>query len=265
MKDAIKKAWEKRGRLWKDEKVAVLHKSLPLAVNNYIHRIHLDEIVPLLPRKKCRCLDVGCGYGRIAQEAVLYNPKAFIYGIDIAPTFVHLFNKKLGKRGEAIVADVRKLPFGDNYFDFVWMIATLMYLEKKSDQEQAIREIFRVLKPGGTIIIIEDNSRGMAIVELWGLIPSLMKLITWNKTDIRTGGISFSWNAIDALVVAAGGNIKRKRGYPFLTFFLTTLILIEKIFPLFTQVFLDVIGRLDKKFHGAYVSYFVSYVAQKKS
>jgi len=264
MKDAIKQAWEKRGRLWKDEKVAVLHKSLPLAVNNYIHRIHLDEIVPLLPRKKCRCLDVGCGYGRIAQEVVLYNSKAFVHGIDVAPTFVHLFNKKLGKRGKAIVADVRKLPFGDNYFDFVWMIATLMYLEKKSDQEQAIHEIFRVLKPGGTVIMIEDNSKGMAIVELWGLISWLMKLMRRNKTDISTGGISFSWNAIDVMVANADGTIRRKRGYPFLTFFLTTLVLIGRIFPLFTHFFLDIIGRLDKKFHEAYVSYFVTYVAQKK-
>lgn len=265
MKDTVKKAWEERGRVFKDQKVAVLHKSLPLAAHNYIHRIHLDEIVPLLPRKKCRYLDVGCGYGRIAQEVVLYNPKAFIHGIDIAPTFVHLFNKKLGKRGKAIVGDIRKLPFGDNYFDFVWMIATLMYLEKKSDQEQAIREIFRVVKLGGKVIIIEDNTRGMAVVELWGLIPSLIKLVTRKKKHISTQGISFRWNAIDAMIVGSGGKMVKKRGYPFLTFFLTTLVLTEKMFPLFTQIFLDIISRLDRKFPNPYVSYFVTYVAQKKS
>ncbi len=263
MKDTVKKAWEERGRVFKDQKAAVLHKSLPVLVHQYIHRIHLQEIVPLLPKKKCICLDVGCGYGRIAQEVVLYNPKAFIHGIDIASTFVHLFNKKLGKRGKAITGDIRKLPFGDNHFDVVWMIATLMYLEKKSDQEQAIHEIFRVVKPGGKVILIEDNTRGMAIVELWGLIPRFMKLMTRKKKHVSTQGISFRWNAIDEMVVESGGLLINKKGYPFLTFFLTTLVLTGKIFPLFTQIFLDIIGRLDKKFPHPYVSYFVTYVAQK--
>lgn len=264
MNKNIAKAWEERGRLFKDSKKAVMEQAFPLVVNDYIENIHCTEIEKVLDNKVKKCLDVGCGYGRIASIIANKHPNIFIYGVDISPTFVSLFNNKLQKRGKAYVADIRNLPFQDNFFDVIWVVVSFMYLEKRSDQEKGMRELFRVLKPSGKLILIEPNQLGVNIVRLWNLMPFLYRKLL-GKSKVETFGISFSWNRIDELISDLQGEIIYKRGYPMLTLFLIPNILLGRLIPFVAKLSLCLAGAIDKIIPYPFISYFITYVAIKRT
>lgn len=58
---------------------------------------------------------------------------------------------------EAVVADVRKLPFPDGTFDAVFSGSTLDHFDSTADIEVALDELRRVLRPGGRLILTMDN------------------------------------------------------------------------------------------------------------
>ncbi|NWG07008.1 MAG: class I SAM-dependent methyltransferase [Chloroflexi bacterium] len=96
------------------------------------------------------CLDVGCGYGnRFVKEYLNGNGK----GIDLFPYE--------GLTEENVVPDLAHFPFADESFDSVTFIANLNHApEPQRDAELA--EAWRVLKPGGNIIL----TMGLPITEL---------------------------------------------------------------------------------------------------
>lgn len=259
----IKKAWEERSNIFSNSKKAVMEQSFPSEVLAYFHKKHTEEILNEIPKKKFRCLDVGCGYGRIAREIVAANPSVFIDGIDISSNFVDQFNANIKSKGKAKVGNVKELPYKSDLFDVVIVVVTFMYLEKKKDQIKAMKEIFRVLKKGGKLIIIEPNKLGQNLVKLWGILPFVYRAL-FNKQKVETFGIYFRWMTIDALIKLAGGKLVGKRGYPFLTFILPYLFILGKfsLFPL--GKVLDIIEFLDKKIALSRFSYVITYVAEKK-
>jgi len=96
-------------------------------------------------KKDSRILDVGCGAGFATNSLALDGYK--VTGIDLAEGA--LDEAKLRdetKSVEYIMADALKLPFEDNSFDAV---ISLDFLEHVYEPEKAVKEISRVLKPGG--------------------------------------------------------------------------------------------------------------------
>lgn len=99
-----------------------------------------------------KTLEVGCGAGTDTLQFA--RAGANHYAIDISPNSVELTKKRLefyGLKAEVEVADAEKLPFVNAQFDLVlaWGI-----LHHTPDTQQAISEIYRVLKPNGTIKIM---------------------------------------------------------------------------------------------------------------
>jgi ubiquinone/menaquinone biosynthesis C-methylase UbiE len=91
-------------------------------------------------------LDVGCNDGRFLKIIQTLNNSCNCWGIDLRSTVdkIKINNCKFR------VADVRKLPFDDNYFDIVFALDMLEHVE---NVEIGIKEIHRVLKPGGFAIL----------------------------------------------------------------------------------------------------------------
>lgn len=264
MNNKIKVAWEKRAALFKNQKEAVMQQSLPAVINDYIHRLHAKEITDFLPVGRCKCLDIGCGYGRLATEIVKSSSEAYICGVDISPTFVRLFNKNLRRRGRAKVADVRKLPFDSNYFDLIYCVVTLMYLESPKEQQKAIGEMKRVLKPGGRIVLIEPNKFGDNIIKLFGILPFILRNVM-RKKKIETFGVTFDWGTIDEYIKRSGVKIIEKRGFPFFTMFFLGVLGLSKISQNLCRRFLDKLKRLDTFFPFPRFSYVISYIVSKNS
>lgn len=262
MKDKIEIAWEKRAKIFKNKKEAVMQQSFPQVLNDCIHKLHAREVLRFLPRGKCKCLDIGCGYGRLAAEIVTRNKDAYVFGIDISKTFVDLFNKRLEEKGRAIAGDTRKLSYKSNSFDLVCCVATLMYLDKLQDQKKAIREILRVLKPQGIAVIIEPNLTGDNIIKLGGLLPFILRRIIGRK-KVETFGISFPWGRIDELIRESEGKLFEKKGYPFLTIFFLPILTLSKISERLGALFFAVISKLDKTLSLPRLSHIITYIVIK--
>ena len=106
-------------------------------------------LAPWLPTNG-RILEVGCGSGSLAIAAGLNMPNAEVIGLDLNPDrFSHTLaelppNVKL-RQGEA-----GHLPFPADTYDLVYSRFLLQYL---SDRQGAVREMARVCRPGGRILL----------------------------------------------------------------------------------------------------------------
>ena len=106
-------------------------------------------------------LDIGCGGGRTIQKMAAIATEGKVYGIDYAAGSVAAAssaNASLIDAGRVEIqrASVSQLPFADNTFDLVTAVETQYYWP---DLPGAMREIQRVLKPGGTVTIIVESYR----------------------------------------------------------------------------------------------------------
>ena len=110
-------------------------------------------------RQARRLLDVGCGPGQFTVRAAEALPDAQVWGIDLAPTMIELARRHASVSPAAArlhfeVADVAHLPFPDAHFDAVLSSGSIKHW---SDPLAGLREIHRVLAPGGRAFVIEMN------------------------------------------------------------------------------------------------------------
>ena len=107
-------------------------------------------------------LDVGCGGGRTVDKLARAATDGKVYGIDHAEQSVaasRAFNRQRLERGTVEIrrASVSELPFSDGTFDLVTAIETHFWW---ADLAGGMREIRRVLKPGGRLAIIAEFYNG---------------------------------------------------------------------------------------------------------
>ena len=107
-------------------------------------------------------LDVGCGGGRTVAKLAALAPKGRVYGIDYAPASVATarnLNRQLVGDGRVSIheASVAELPFADNTFDLVTAIETHFWWQ---DLNRGMREVLRVLRPGGRMAVIAEFYNG---------------------------------------------------------------------------------------------------------
>jgi arsenite methyltransferase len=113
-----------------------------------------------------RVLDAGCDRGLLLVEAARRVPDGMAVGVDSWSTKgdpgvtadVPLHNAEIEgvlHQVEVHTADLRKLPFDDASFDVAVSSMTLRSLHTPEARVQAIREIDRVLKPGGKLVLVD--------------------------------------------------------------------------------------------------------------
>jgi SAM-dependent methyltransferase len=104
-------------------------------------------------------LDVGCGGGRTIQKLAARAPEGRVFGVDYASGSVaasRAKNAKLIRAGRVDIreASVSRLPFPESAFDLVTAIETQYYWPNLLED---MREILRVLKPGGTLVVVAES------------------------------------------------------------------------------------------------------------
>jgi demethylmenaquinone methyltransferase/2-methoxy-6-polyprenyl-1,4-benzoquinol methylase len=98
-----------------------------------------------------RCLDACTGTGDLAV-ALLEGGAREVVGTDFAPHMIDVARRKAGDRVEFRVADTTRLPFADASFD----VATVAFgVRNLEDLDAGLRDLRRVLRPGGRLAILE--------------------------------------------------------------------------------------------------------------
>ena len=104
-----------------------------------------------------RVLDVGCGSGTLVLLIKARHPECDVVGVDPDKKILNIARKKLVKnnvRVDLIQAFAEKLPFDDLSFDVVVSALTFHHLPTEI-KKQALREIYRVLKSDGRLLLAD--------------------------------------------------------------------------------------------------------------
>ncbi len=138
---------------------------------------------------KARILDYGCGYGRVSASLYERGYKNIV-GYDTSDQMV--------KRGKSqypfltLTLYERILPEADNSFDAIICCAVLTCLPSSKQQQQAVADLYRVLKPGGLLYLAEfsrtsnegSNTNGVFMsglgIEMKHFLPEEIRKLTRN-------------------------------------------------------------------------------------
>lgn len=117
-----------------------------------VDRIEKEPIYDFLePAAGEQILDVGCGTGNFSLELAQRGVK--VTGVDISEPMLARARQKAAEAGLSIhflQGDVHELPFAANSFD---KVVSVTALEFASDLKTALAECYRVLKPGGRLVV----------------------------------------------------------------------------------------------------------------
>jgi SAM-dependent methyltransferase len=132
-------------------------------------------------------LDVGCGGGRTVQKLAAMTTQGMVHGIDYANGSVAASRAKNAEligagRVEIKQASVSQLPFPEDKFNVVTAVETQYYWP---DLPKDMREILRVLKPGGTLVIIAESYKKGARENLQRPAMKLLRSTTPGVEDQR--------------------------------------------------------------------------------
>lgn len=103
-----------------------------------------------------RILDVGCGVGGSTRR-LSHETGCYVIGIDLSDEYIETAERltqllNMQERVKFQAASALELPFDDNTFDGAWSIQMNMNIE---DKPRLLKEVARVLKPGGRAILYE--------------------------------------------------------------------------------------------------------------
>ncbi|MCX7911869.1 MAG: class I SAM-dependent methyltransferase, partial [Dehalococcoidales bacterium] len=132
----------------------VFDRIAPSWYNYRHHSIFTAELEALAGRwQKGRLLNVGCGHG---ADFLPFKEGFELHGIDISAGMLHQARRFAAKyrldvslvRGDAVC-----LPYADGSFDHAIAVATYHHIPREADRLMALRELYRVLRPGAEAFI----------------------------------------------------------------------------------------------------------------
>ncbi|MDC0766499.1 class I SAM-dependent methyltransferase [Streptomyces sp. HD] len=115
-----------------------------------------DAVLGLLPDATRRLLDVACGTGIVTRRLAAGRHGMHVTGVDLA----HNMARQAAARmpGTVVLADSRRLPFGDGRFDAVSSVWLLHLARTDDDVRTTVAECARVLRPGGIYVTTVDKA-----------------------------------------------------------------------------------------------------------
>jgi ubiquinone/menaquinone biosynthesis C-methylase UbiE len=166
-------------------------------------RLEEELILELIgPPAGLRILDVGCGDAALTIALAVRG--AVVTGVDADPHMLAAGRALAAANGVAhhlLQGDARALPFADNSFDVVLAVTVLCFV---SDAAQAMREMTRVLRPSGRLVIGELGR--------WSLWAARRRMSGWLGSRMWRSATFRRVPALKDLVTSAGLAITMVRG-----------------------------------------------------
>jgi len=160
-------------------------------------------------KKGDKILEAGCGTGNLALK--IKERGADVIGLDYSKEALEIYRQK-DKDANLVLADLRnKLPFPDNFFDKIACNNTLYAIEKEK-QLDTLKEFYRVLKPGGKIVLVNPKKGASPFKIYSGHI----------KISLKTKGIIKTFGDVTSMIIPTikmfyfNYKIKKERGRFFL-------------------------------------------------
>jgi SAM-dependent methyltransferase len=129
-----------------------------------LHRLHYDRIRSALSRAGTHLSLLECGCGGNPEKKLLSLCSRFT-GVDFSDTGIQMAKSSFADvaiPSHFQTADVCALPFKDGEFDAVYCAHMIYHIEDPAAQDVAISELMRVVRPGGTVVLVVANPRPWA-------------------------------------------------------------------------------------------------------
>ncbi|HEX6190246.1 MAG TPA: class I SAM-dependent methyltransferase [Pyrinomonadaceae bacterium] len=154
LKERVRVFWQAHpcGTKFSDAEIGTPEFFARVEAHRYEKEWHIPAAADFQNTRGLRVLEIGCGMG--TDGAQFAKAGAIYTGIDLTDAAVELARKRFqvsGLPGEFRVADAERLDFPDASFDLVYSHGVLHHTP---DIEAAVREIHRVLKPGGRAMVM---------------------------------------------------------------------------------------------------------------
>jgi ubiquinone/menaquinone biosynthesis C-methylase UbiE len=198
--DRLRDVYERRAAVEYAEPVALPDP----AVDRKFERV-VETVASRLPCE--RFLDAGCGDGRyLAALARLPERPHQVVGTDIAERILATARRATEAAGidaELVRANLEALPFEDASFD---LVLCTQVLEHVLDPAAALRELARVLRPRGTLVLSTDNRRALVSRALNAPRAALVRVLglSGRRKRVEFPHGSFSSDDLAALLRRAG-------------------------------------------------------------
>ena len=144
----------------------------------------LHELLP----PNCQVLDVGCGTGWVSWwfRLLYFRRNLTVTGVDCSEVMLE-HARRVVPTAKFVKGDVSKLDFEDDFA----MVTTVYTLRNFPDLEQGLRELYRVTKPGGCVVILDafppSNWVMKRILQIWldVVMPVIAKAIMKDEKAYR--------------------------------------------------------------------------------
>jgi ubiquinone/menaquinone biosynthesis C-methylase UbiE len=153
------------GGIWQDDRGAAVYamgaRVIHIGKNDNfgLHDVFARDVKVNDPK---RILDLGCGFGKTTFSLKKKYPDTVVEGIDLAAPCLRLGQRMANDWDLDIKwrqGNIEQLPYDDNEFDLVTTTMTLHELPLRAIR-QSLQEAHRVLKPGGTLVALENPLMG---------------------------------------------------------------------------------------------------------
>jgi ubiquinone/menaquinone biosynthesis C-methylase UbiE len=157
----------------------------------HARRLHDDVMAAVGTFDFADVLDVGCGTGTTLAAILAAHPGVRVCGIDLSPQMIAVARERLGDGADVRVADAEHLPLAAGSVDLVTCVDSLHHYP---DPGAALREMHRVTRPGGGLVLGE-----------WRAAAPFRQLLNWLFPRMPEGDVRIYTAAdLTRLAEAAG-------------------------------------------------------------
>jgi tocopherol O-methyltransferase len=199
VEDFYDRHWPHFVQWWQGNEAHAIHFGMHVkGVHSFIESLHYmnqyaGKLLGITEEKSMVILDAGCGVGGPSTQLAKRFPKSTFIGITITrnqiPQAQELAKREgVTKNTQFLLQNYRHTEFPDNYFDGAFAQESHNYAQKK---EEFVREMYRVIKPGGRLVILDGFIRdepltplSQKLVEIWRPARGFPDLISQKNLKI---------------------------------------------------------------------------------